>query len=155
MELQQIQLTVKTNLVFCRNLLSRKFTKNCEQYSTQGSRLANKKIKNFHVTLPLRIIAAYCHDNCTIRMCTATKELLHRLSIWKAVMKMNANGWLSVSQNSNCPCSLLCELSIQRFFCSYPGVISSVLHTLAIVQTITNAEECYVLLLGQGENPDT
>ena len=105
----------------------------------------------------LRIIAAYCHDNCTIRMCTAMKELLHKLSTWKAVMKMNAKGWLSelVKITSNCPCSLLCELSIQRFFCSYSRVISSVLHTLSIAQTITNAEECYVLLLGQGENPDT
>ena len=90
-------------------------------------------------------------------MCKAMKELLHILSTWKAVMKMNANDWLSelVKITSNCPCSLLCELSIQRFFCSYSGVISSVLHNLAIVQTITNAEECYVLLLGQGENPDT
>ena len=103
----------------------------------------------------LRIIAAYCHDNCTIRMCTVMKELLHKLSTWKAVMKMNANGWLSelVKITSNCPCSLLCGLSIQRFFCSYSRVISSVLHWQLYkqLQMLKSA----VLLLGQGENPDT
>ena len=39
------------NLIFCTNLLSKKSPKKlCEQYSTQGSRIANKF---FHVTLPL------------------------------------------------------------------------------------------------------
>ena len=70
---------------------------------------------------------------------------------------MNAKDWLSelVKLPLTVHVALLCELSIQSFFCSYSGVISSVLHTLAIAQTITNAEECYVLLLGQGKSPDT
>ena len=56
MELQRMQLAVKTNLIFCRNLLSKKISKKlCEQYSTQGSRIGNKLWKNFHVPLPLTI----------------------------------------------------------------------------------------------------
>ena len=50
-------------------------------------------------------------------MCTAMKELLHKLCTWKAVMKMNSNGWLSelVKITSNCQCSLLCELQSRGF----------------------------------------
>ena len=68
-------------------------------------------------------------------------------------MKMNANGWLSelVKITSNCLCSLLCELSIQKFFCSYSGVISSVLHTLAIVQQLQMLKSAMFYFWGKGK----
>ena len=43
MEQKQMQLSVETDLVFCKKLEQKIYKKLCEYNSTQGSKIANKK----------------------------------------------------------------------------------------------------------------